>query len=459
MSIGLIILFFLVLMIIFLISIFGSYSKKTKGILYEYYISWPNTIGEVFFSGLSNGALSFFPIILLSIFFFSYIPAPFEVTIGDTIIVENSTEKNFLVGQYDAKYKIKNDDDEVLYYLNFDITTVIPSKGHHVQGENGEAWEVIITDIVKDDKDAFLVGDWIQKTTMPQSESSFTNWKFYFSIWNFVSLILICIAFFYYTGIGVLANIAIFITTAIYMIFAQKNNISIVMVNFEICLILPFICCILKEYFKWTQKKQDREQFFQEKLEFWTDENNCLKAVKRNGHALQFVKEQTEAICLEAVKRNGNALQYVRNQTEAICLEAVKKAGVALQYVHDQTDEICLEAVKNDSNSLQFVKKQTETLCLETVKKNSEALRYVNEQTEKICLEAVKKDGQSLRYVRKQTEAICLEAVKKHFGALKYVKEQTKAICLEAVRNDDDAILYVSNEFFYLFTPLSSKNQ
>ena len=46
-------------------------------------------------------------------------------------------------------------------------------------------------------------------------------------------------------------------------------------------------------------------------LEIWTDEKHCLEAVKRNGYALQYVKEQTEAICLEAVKEDGYALQYV----------------------------------------------------------------------------------------------------------------------------------------------------
>jgi hypothetical protein len=36
---------------------------------------------------------------------------------------------------------------------------------------------------------------------------------------------------------------------------------------------------------------------------------------------------------LEAVKQNGNALYYVKNQTEAVCLEAVKQDGFALLYV------------------------------------------------------------------------------------------------------------------------------
>jgi hypothetical protein len=38
---------------------------------------------------------------------------------------------------------------------------------------------------------------------------------------------------------------------------------------------------------------------------------DALKAVERNGYALQYVKEQTEAVCLKAVERNGDALRYV----------------------------------------------------------------------------------------------------------------------------------------------------
>ena len=37
-----------------------------------------------------------------------------------------------------------------------------------------------------------------------------------------------------------------------------------------------------------------------------------LEAVKQNGWAFQFVKEQTEEICLEAVKQEVCAVKFVR---------------------------------------------------------------------------------------------------------------------------------------------------
>ena len=45
------------------------------------------------------------------------------------------------------------------------------------------------------------------------------------------------------------------------------------------------------------------------------------KAVERNGYALRYVKDQTEAVCIKAVENDGDALQYVKDQTEAVCIQ------------------------------------------------------------------------------------------------------------------------------------------
>ena len=72
-------------------------------------------------------------------------------------------------------------------------------------------------------------------------------------------------------------------------------------------------------------------------IEDWNDSEYCLVAVKRDGYALQYVKEQTFEMCLEAVKQNGYSLKFVKEQTHEICLEAVKQNGNALEYVKEQT--------------------------------------------------------------------------------------------------------------------------
>ena len=73
-------------------------------------------------------------------------------------------------------------------------------------------------------------------------------------------------------------------------------------------------------------------------------------------------------------------MKYYRYFTEKESLEAVKQNGNALQYVKEQTPEICMQAVKNDGYALRYVKEQTENICLEAVKQNGYALRYVKEE-------------------------------------------------------------------------------
>ena len=112
-------------------------------------------------------------------------------------------------------------------------------------------------------------------------------------------------------------------------------------------------------------------------LGVWDDEKYCLEAVKENGSALKYVKDQTEEMCMKAVRENGYALQFVKNQTENVCMEAVRQNGYALEYVRDQTEAICMAAVKGNGYALEYVSDQTKEICMAAVRQNSNALRYV----------------------------------------------------------------------------------
>ena len=48
-----------------------------------------------------------------------------------------------------------------------------------------------------------------------------------------------------------------------------------------------------------------------------------------------------------AVKGDGYALRYVKDQTDEICLEAVRSNGIAIGYVIPQTVELCEIALAN----------------------------------------------------------------------------------------------------------------
>jgi hypothetical protein len=95
-------------------------------------------------------------------------------------------------------------------------------------------------------------------------------------------------------------------------------------------------------------------------LDVWSDTAYCLQAVKLNGWALQYVKNQTKEICLAACKQNGWTLQHVNDSllTEEMCLEACKLDGHALQHVKQslQTPEMCIAAIKKTGAAMQYVK-------------------------------------------------------------------------------------------------------
>lgn len=63
-------------------------------------------------------------------------------------------------------------------------------------------------------------------------------------------------------------------------------------------------------------------------------ENESLKAVEQNGYALQYVKNQTEAICLKAVEQDGDALQYV--QETLFKKEAKEKFTISDEVLFEQ---------------------------------------------------------------------------------------------------------------------------
>jgi hypothetical protein len=76
-----------------------------------------------------------------------------------------------------------------------------------------------------------------------------------------------------------------------------------------------------------------------------TDDEVCLAAVQRHGHALQYIRNPTEAVLMAAVQQNGFALKMCPNQTEALCLAAVQQDGMVLRLVRNQTEAICRAAL------------------------------------------------------------------------------------------------------------------
>ena len=95
------------------------------------------------------------------------------------------------------------------------------------------------------------------------------------------------------------------------------------------------------------QLQNNDYNFFRWAESLWYDPEVCLAAVKQDGYALKYVKEQTPEICMAAVQENGWALRYVKEQTPEICMEAVKQDVGALIWVKEQSPDILRTVLEN----------------------------------------------------------------------------------------------------------------
>ncbi|MDK3168075.1 DUF4116 domain-containing protein [Clostridioides difficile] len=108
-------------------------------------------------------------------------------------------------------------------------------------------------------------------------------------------------------------------------------------------------------------------------------EGICLEAVKEDGLAIRYIKwfkllnKRTTELYLLDKRRLSKlymVLKKIKNrisnkQIKEICLEAVKQNGKALQYVKDQTEEMCLIAVREDKENIQYVNNLTDKVFKE----------------------------------------------------------------------------------------------
>ena len=82
------------------------------------------------------------------------------------------------------------------------------------------------------------------------------------------------------------------------------------------------------------------------------DQLNFRQSKKGLNKTMKKYLTYTEEEILEAVKQDGYALQFVKNQNEKICLEAVKQDGYALQFVENYYQSVADITNEEDYNSL-----------------------------------------------------------------------------------------------------------
>ncbi len=190
----------------------------------------------------------------------------------------------------------------------------------------------------------------------------------------------------------------------------------------------------------------------------------CLRAVKQNGLALQFINDKfkEEHLCFVAVYQNGLALQFVSDEckTYDICYIACKENGLALQFISDKIKksnprELFKRAVEQNYRVIEFVPPEYRTieLYLIVVAKNGLYLEHVPEENklENMSKLAVRQNYRAIEFVPLQhrTEELYQLVVQQNGLYLEHIPEKNKSfiVCLEAVKQNGLALQFVSEEF------------
>jgi len=196
------------------------------------------------------------------------------------------------------------------------------------------------------------------------------------------------------------------------------------------------------------------------------DLETCMAALMQDGALIEFIdtasftRREYFNLCYAAVKSNPKVLPLIQRDRlggklwDSVMFTAVRNNGLALRWIKEQSPELCLEAVKQNPQAFAFVDKtmcdainpHCYTLLQEAAQGTAQSAAGKNKPARK-----TKKSGKAknqepaidLRDVERQTEDICLKAVMRDGLQIQYVHRQTRKLCRAAIRQNPEADNYI----------------
>lgn len=122
----------------------------------------------------------------------------------------------------------------------------------------------------------------------------------------------------------------------------------------------------------------DHAFVYVEDEQYKTDQFNITRIVS----ILSFIN-QSDDMCKIAVKQNGFAIKYIKDQKKKYCETAVKNNGLALEHVKYQTNKICKLAVKQNPLAIRYIRCNSEEPDGVRIRKNTNVICYIRYMIEK----------------------------------------------------------------------------
>ena len=158
-------------------------------------------------------------------------------------------------------------------------------------------------------------------------------------------------------------------------------------------------------------------------------------AVKKDGHAIEYIKSPNEELQLAAVKQNGMAIKHIKNPSEEVQLAAVKQNGWAIAYIKNPSEKVQLAAIKQDRYAIEYIKNPSEKVQLVTIEKDPVLIEYIKNPSEDVQMTAIKLYLPSIQYINNPTYNIQKYVIEKNPSLIRYIDNPIEEIQILALKN------------------------
>jgi len=148
---------------------------------------------------------------------------------------------------------------------------------------------------------------------------------------------------------------------------------------------------VLSTKFMGCSKNMTNKNIIAENNKYSSNEKAQLAAVRRDGYAIEWIDNPSEAVQMAAVKQNGYAIGYISKPSEAVQMAAIQRNYRAIEYIDKPSEAVQMAAVRQDGWAIEYIDNPSEAVQLAAVQQNGRAIQFIKKPTINVKLMAKSK--------------------------------------------------------------------
>jgi hypothetical protein len=150
------------------------------------------------------------------------------------------------------------------------------------------------------------------------------------------------------------------------------------------------------------RRSGDKWQFHFESMQFVDSQDEALGADLVKSLSGLFPEDKW----MDAVERDGYAIVYIKDPSEAMQMVSVKERGNFIEYIETPSEAVQMAAVNQNGYAIHYIKNPTEAVQMAAVNQNGYAIEHINDPSEAVQLAAVNQDRRAIRHIKNPSEAV-----------------------------------------------------